>query len=130
MVALLSQEWLDLQRELEADLPARPGASARVQQLVTGGPDGDVAYVQELVDGRLVSSTLGAAAEGEVDVTIVQTFPDAVAIATGALDVHAAYMQGRVKVLGDMGALMRVLPVTQSPELRQAAARLAEQTDR
>jgi hypothetical protein len=127
MVALLSQEWLDLRRQLAGSLPERPGATARIQRVVTGAPEGDVTYVEAFDDGRLVSATLGPAAD-DVDVTITETFPNAVAIAAGELDLHAGYMQGRVKVVGDVGALMAVLPVTQSPEHRAVVEQLAAQT--
>ena len=41
MAAFLSPEWLELQREAAADLPERPGVSATVQHVVTGGPAGN-----------------------------------------------------------------------------------------
>lgn len=128
MVALLSQEWLDLRRELAGALPERPGATARVRHIVSGTPDGEVAYVEVFEDGRLTAATLGL--DGEVDVTITETYSDAVLIGAGELDEHVGFMQGRVKVVGDMGALMAVLPVTQSAEHRAALMQLAEQTDR
>ena len=39
-----------------ADLPARPGTAARVSFVVTGGPDGDVAWRLAVVDGRAVDA--------------------------------------------------------------------------
>jgi putative sterol carrier protein len=129
MVARFSQEWLDQRVELARALPTRPGASARVRQIVTGTPAGEVAYVEVFQDGRLASATFGAGTDDDVDVTVTQTHPDAIAIADGELDVHVAYMQGRVKVVGDMGALMAVLPVTQSSELRAVVGELAALTD-
>lgn len=126
MVAFLSQEWLDRQRELTAGLPERPGASARVQVVVAGGPDGEVAYLQVFDDGRLVECSLTR--DDGADVTLHQTHADAVAIATGELDPSAAFMQGRVKVVGSMGSLMAVLPVLQSHEYATAMADLAAET--
>lgn len=126
MVALLSQEWLDQRAALAADLPVRPGSSARVQHIVTGAPEGQVAYVDVFEDGRL-TSTLGPS--DDVDVTFTETYADAVAIARGELDLNVGFMRGQVKFVGDVGALMRVLPVTQSEEHRAALLRLAEQTD-
>ena len=126
MVALLSQEWLDKRSELAAELPVRPGASARIQVVVTGAPEGQVAYVDVFDDGRL-TSTLGPSED--VDVTFTETYADAVAIARGELDLHVGFMRGQVKFVGDVGALMQVLPVTQSEEHRAAVLRLAELTD-
>jgi predicted lipid carrier protein YhbT len=127
MPAFLSQGWVDLQAALGAELPERPGATARIAVVVTGGPDGEVGYVQNVRDGRVAAVTLGRA--DDVDVTLTQTHADAVAIARGELDANAAFMQGRVKVVGDMGALMAVLPLTQSAEYRSLVSDLAAQTD-
>jgi putative sterol carrier protein len=127
MVALLSQAWLDRRGELGAELPVRPGASARVQHVVTGAPDGQVAYVEVFEDGRLTSVTLGPS--DDVDLTFTETYPDASAIARGELDLHVGFMQGRVKLVGDVGALMAVLPATQSEEHRTAVLTLAGEID-
>jgi len=39
MAKYLTQEWLDLQRELAQEFPERPGATARMQYVVTGAPE-------------------------------------------------------------------------------------------
>jgi putative sterol carrier protein len=127
MAAFLSQEWLDLQHTLAADLPERPGATARLAVVVAGAPDGDVAYVQAIEDGRIVESTLGR--DEAADVTLNETYADAVSIAKGDLDANAAFMQGRVKVVGNMGSLMAVMPLTQSHEYKAVVAELAGQTE-
>jgi hypothetical protein len=127
MVAFLTQEWLDLQRTLAEGLPERPGATARLQVVVTGGPGGEVGYVQAIEDGRLVEGTLGK--DAAADVTLTQAHADAVAIAKGELDANAAYMQGRVKVVGNVGSLMAVMPLTQSAEYQALVADLAAQTE-
>jgi len=44
MAKWLTQEWLDEGRKLAEGQPERPGASARLQYVVTGGPDGDIRY--------------------------------------------------------------------------------------
>ena len=41
MAKYLTQEWLDMGRKLAESQPERPGASARMQYVITGGPDGD-----------------------------------------------------------------------------------------
>ncbi|MFZ6004797.1 MAG: SCP2 sterol-binding domain-containing protein [Actinomycetota bacterium] len=127
MPRFLSPEWLEHQRSLASALPVRPGATARLQVVVTGGPDGDVIYTQVIEDGQLVASTLGP--DDSADVTLTQTYPDAVAIAKGELDANAAFMQGRVKVVGNMGALMAVMPLTQSTDYKDLVAALAADTD-
>lgn len=127
MVAHLSEEWLALQAELGADLPPRPGATARLQFVVAGAPDGEVAYHQRFEDGRLVECALGT--DADADVTLAQTYADAVAVASGDLPLSVAYMQGRVKVVGDVGALLAVMGVLQSAEHRALVAASADRTD-
>lgn len=127
MVAFLSQAWLDVQRSLGATLPPRPGASARVQVVVTGTPDGEVSYVQAIEGGRLVGTVLGR--DDDVDATLTESYADAVAIATCELDASVAFMQGRVKVVGDMGKLMVIMPLLQSPEYKAMLVQLAAQTE-
>lgn len=156
MAAFLSDEWLRSWAELAGQLPVRPGASARVARVVTGGPGGDVRYVEVFGDGRVVevltgdaavaaagsasaagsgSSASGSAAsavgggDGGVDVTLTATHDDAVAVVRGDLDITAAFMQGRIKVVGNMARLLAVLPVTQTASYREALARLAQRTD-
>ena len=53
----LTQEWLDEARELAKDQPERPGASARMQYVVTGGPDGDIKYYWVLENGKLLEAS-------------------------------------------------------------------------
>lgn len=126
-VTHLSQAWLELQREVIGDLPERPGASARVQYVVSGAPEGEVRYTQDIVDGRVAATTLGA--DPEAEVTFTQTYDDSVEIARGALDANAAFMQGRVKVVGDMGKVMALMPLTSTDEYRAALAEVASRTD-
>jgi predicted lipid carrier protein YhbT len=125
-VPYLSQAWLDRQRELGGGLPERPGATATVQHVVSGTPDGEVRYAHAIVDGRLTAATLGN--DPAAEVTLTQTYADAVLIARGELDGNVAFMQGRVKVVGDMGKVMALMPLTDSDEYRDAVAELAAQT--
>jgi predicted lipid carrier protein YhbT len=127
MVPYLSQAWLDRQRALTGALPERPGVTARVQYVVTGAPAGEVHYAQTVVDGRVTAATLGDDADAEV--TLSQVYAVAVDIARGELDPNAAFMQGRVKVVGDMGRVMALMPLTHSDEYRAAQVELAAQTE-
>ena len=127
MAKYLSQEWLDLQKELGQEFPERPGATARMQYVITGTPDGDVSYYQVIEDGKMLESTLGTDADAEF--TLSQAYPDAVSIAKGELDANAAFMQGRIKVTGNMGKLMSLMPLTQSPEYKDILAKVAAQTE-
>lgn len=127
MAKWLSQEWFDEARALAADQPERPGASARMQYEVTGGPDGDIKYYWVLEDGHLRESALGVLADAEV--TLTTTWSDAMAIQKGELDANAAFMQGKVKVAGNMGTVLNLLPLTNTPEYRDLQRRIVAITE-
>ena len=113
----LTQEWLDEQQRLAQSQPERPGASARMQYVVTGGPDGDIKYYWILENGKLLESRLGELSDAEV--TLTSEYDDAIKVQQGELDPNAAFMQGRIKVTGNMAKLMALLPITNSPEYKQ-----------
>ena len=127
MAKYLSQEWLDLQRELAQEFPERPGATARMQYVVTGTPEGDVPYYQVIENGKMVESSLGS--DDQAEFTITQSYDDSVKILNGELDANAAFMQGKMKVSGNMGKLMSLMPLTQSAEYKDIQAKVAEQTE-
>lgn len=128
MVRHLSEDWLALHTKVGGALPQRPGASARLQHVVTGAPDGEVVYSLVLVDGRITDAMLGRD-DDAADCTFLVTHPDSVLVARGELDLHAGFMQGRVKMSGEMGRLMAVLPCTQSDEYHAVLAEVASVTD-
>ena len=127
MPKYLTQEWLDENRELAKDQPERPGASAKMQYALSGGPDGELKYYWVLEDGRLLESQLGEIADP--DFTMSMSYDDSVLIQKGELDVNAAFMQGRVKVAGNMGKLMQLMPLTNSPEYRALQDKVREITE-
>jgi len=123
----LTQEWLDQGRELAKDQPERPGSSAKMQYVVTGGPDGDIKYYWVLENGKLLESQLGEIADP--DFTMTSSWDDSVAIAKGELDANAAFMQGKMKVAGNTGKLMQLLPLTMSPEYKALGEKIREMTE-
>ena len=127
MAKYLSQEWLDQGRELAQEFPERPGASARMQYVVTGGPEGDVKYYQVIDNGKMLESTLGEDPDAEFTLTL--SYADSVAVQKGELDANAAFMQGRMKVTGNMGKLMSLMPLTQSPEYKAINEKIKDQTE-
>lgn len=133
VVTFLSEEWAEHCRELFADLPARPGATARVAHVVTGAPQGDVVVGLVVDDGRVASAAIGPLAAADTgpdtaDLTITTTYADARLLAAGDLDPSVAVMRGRAKVAGDVGKLLAVLPLTRTPQYRAALAALHERT--
>lgn len=125
-VPFLSDAWLELQRTLGAALPQRPGATARVQHVISGTPQGEVRYVVTTEDGRTTACTRGA--DDTTDVTLTLTHADAVAVQRGELDATELFMQGRMKMAGDMGKVLALMPVVRSAEHRDLLARSCEQT--
>jgi hypothetical protein len=124
-VELLSEDWVALQRKLGAALPARPGASARVQYTVTGAP-GEVVYWLAWEDGRVVDGGLGPDPAADVMLTAPRAL--AAELAAGRVEPSVAFMQGRMKTSGDQAALLRVLAVTATPEFEAAVLASAERT--
>lgn len=127
MTKYLTQEWLDETRALATSQPERPGSSARMQYVVTGGPDGEIKYFWRLEDGRLVESALGEI--DEADFTMTLSYDDSVKVQQGELDANAAFMQGRMKVAGNMGKLMQLMPLTNSPEYKALQEEIRQITD-
>ena len=123
----LTQEWLDETRKMAESQPERPGASAKMQYVVTGGPDGEVKYFWILENGKLLDSQLGDLDEAEV--TMTQTYDDAKKIQKGELDANAAFMQGRIKVAGNMAKLMALMPLTNAPEYKELQKQIQEITE-
>ena len=117
MARYLTQEWLDEARKLAQDQPERPGASATMQFVVTGGPEGDIKYYWKLHDGVLAEASLGELPDAEI--TLTSAYQDSVAVQKGELDANAAFMQGKTKVTGNMAKLMSLLPLTNAPEYKQ-----------
>ena len=127
MAKYLSQDWLDAARAMGADAPERPGASCRLNCVVSGGPSGEVSAYWVVHNGRVSDSQLGALDDAEV--TVTATWQDAVRIAQGELDVNAAFMQGKVKASGNMAKLMALLPLTATPECRDLQQRVQAVTE-
>ena len=68
--------------------------SLRMQQVVTGGPDGDAAYHVVIDDGtvRVVSGEAG-----DATVTFMQNWETATAIGRGELSAQGAFMTGLIR---------------------------------
>jgi putative sterol carrier protein len=111
-VRFLSPAWLAALDDAVSASPAVAAATAgvrlRLLQVVTGGPDGDVAYVVSVgADGVRVAS---AGPDAVADVTMASTWDTAVAIATGALAPNDAFTTGHLVVRGDIDALRAGAP--------------------
>jgi len=127
MAKYMTQEWLDEARKLAEGQPERPGASAKMQYVLTGGPEGGGKYYWVLENGKLLESKLGELPD--VDFTMTLSYDDSVKVQKGELDANAAFMQGRMKVTGNMGKLMQLMPLTNSPEYKTLQEDIANITE-
>jgi putative sterol carrier protein len=103
----LSREWIDeLDRAASASADLREqltGVTLVVEHQVTGGPDGDVAYVTRIDDGRV---RVRAGSSPEPDVVLVADYDTASALARGELNAQRAFAAGRLKVRGRIDRLV------------------------
>jgi hypothetical protein len=133
MITFLSQEWLDHLRTVSADLPRPPvgsRTSGTIRQVVRDGPQGVVTCVMHVAEGSIAEATLGdTVAADAADLNFTVSYEDAVRVARGEVSVGAAYMQGNLKVEGDMGMLFDLLPCTHRQEFQDFIGKVASETD-
>ena len=125
MEDLLTPAWLDeLGAALVAAEPVESPGRIALGQVVTGAPDGDVAYTLLFGGGQPASLVHGV--EGAV-VTVVEPYETATDIASGT-PAAGVLANGKVKVRGDV----RVLLDSQEAlaDLAEAVARARLATNR
>jgi putative sterol carrier protein len=97
----LSNEWFDQLGAVTGDPAA--AADLVLEHLVTGGPDGNVDYHVRVAGG---AATIFRGPAADPDVTFAEDYDTAAAIAGGRLSAPAALLAGRIRVGGDMAALI------------------------
>ena len=107
MPAYLSPAWLSALQDAADSSPnlrdATTGMHLVVQQVVTGGPDGDVAYHVVVDDGN---TSVRAGRADDPTITFTQDRDTARAVSRGELSAQGAFMAGRIRVRGDLPALV------------------------
>ena len=107
MASFLSDEWLDQLAAAAQDdeelQTATTGVSLTVQQVVTGGAEGDVAWYVRLADGKV---EIGPG-RTDADVMITESHETATAVSLGDLSPAEAFASGRLKLGGRVGLLVR-----------------------
>lgn len=103
MVTYLSDEWMQqAAAALEsAEVPA--DAEMVVQYEVSGGGNGKVRYVLDVSGG---TATIVPGKRADAPVTFTLDYDTAVAVVTGELSAQVAFMQGRMKLAGDVRVLI------------------------
>lgn len=109
-VKFLTEEWAQAMTDaLNSSDDFRKAAAshqAKLQQVVTDVPDGgEVKYYFKLEDGSC-EVALGELADAEA--TISQTYEIAAAINKQELNAQNAFMQGKLKIQGNMMKLMQL----------------------
>ena len=109
-VKFLSEEWAnEVTSRLNASddfKKAASGQTAKLQQVVTDAPDGgEVKYYFKLEDGNAEVS-LGELQDAEA--TISQNYETAVGITKQELNAQNAFMQGKLKISGNMMKIMQL----------------------
>ena len=108
-VKFLSDEWLsEVESRLNASdafQAAAKGQAARLQQQISGTPAGDVGYGFVLDGGKV------QLAKGEIEnpeATISQDYATAVSVAKQEITGQQAFMQGKLKVSGNLMKIMQL----------------------
>ncbi|HJR45259.1 MAG TPA: SCP2 sterol-binding domain-containing protein [Actinomycetota bacterium] len=109
-VKFLSEEWAstmtDALNSSEDFKKAATGQQVKLQQVVTDTPDGGETKYYFNLDGGTAEIGLGEATDAEA--TITQNYETAVAIVKQELNAQNAFMQGKLKVTGNMMKLMQL----------------------
>lgn len=128
VVRYLSLDWIDaLSAAVSASDSLQELATTveiGITQVVTDGPEGDVAYHLQVGGG---TAAFGAGAAEPEDLRFVQDWETAVAVATGAMSAQDAFVTGSISLSGDSQKLIASEPVFR--ELDAVFANVREQTD-
>ncbi len=104
MAGYLSDEWFAQLGAREGPAGGAPtGKVLVIQHVVTDSPLGDIAYYVGVAN-HAVAIVRGRAEHA--DVTFSEDYATAAAIAGGGLSAPAALLAGRIRVAGDMAALI------------------------
>lgn len=128
MSAYLSAAWIDDGPcDPAAEALAASGGTGTVARIVTGAPDGEARFTARVADGA-VAYEPGVA--DEVDLSLTDTYANALDVLTGAADPNALFMRGRTKVAGSTRVLLDLLAATRTERYSQVRDALAADVDR
>jgi putative sterol carrier protein len=108
-VKFLSEDWAqEVTNALNSSDEFQNAASNQVvklQQVVTDAPDGEVKYFFTLEGGK---AQVGVGEISDAEATLTQNYETAVAITKQELNAQNAFMQGKLKISGNMMKLMQL----------------------
>ncbi|MDQ4095725.1 MAG: SCP2 sterol-binding domain-containing protein [Actinomycetota bacterium] len=109
-VKFLSEEWAQAMTQALNDSEefksAASNQQAKLQQVVTDTPDGGEGKYYFVLDNGSAQVSLGELSDAEA--TISQNYETAVAITKSELNAQQAFMQGKLKISGNMMKLMQL----------------------
>jgi len=109
-VKYLTDEWASAVTEAlnssDDFKTAASNQSVKLQQVVTDTPDGNEAKYYFKIDGGQAEVGLGDLPEAEA--TLTQNYETSVAILKEELNAQNAFMQGKLKIQGNMMKLMQL----------------------
>ena len=109
-VKFLTEEWASTMTEkLNASddfKKAASGQQVKLQQVVTDTPDGGEGKYFFTIEGDTAQVGLGEVQDAEA--TLTQSYETAVAINKQELNAQNAFMQGKLKISGNMMKLMQL----------------------
>ena len=109
-VKFLSDDWATTMTEAlnssDEFKQAASGQQVKLQQVVTDTPDGgESKYYFQIDDGK---AQIGLGEMADAEATITQNYETAVAIVKQELNAQNAFMQGKLKISGNMMKLMQL----------------------
>jgi putative sterol carrier protein len=108
-VKFLTEEWAtamtDALNSSDEFKSAASGQQTKLQQVVTDAPDGEAKYYFVLEGG---SADVSLGELSDADATITQNYETAAAINKSELNAQQAFMQGKLKISGNMMKLMQL----------------------
>ena len=104
MARFLSPEWVADVARAASGVEVPDGEPFTIQQVVVNGDEGDVRWALRVAGGRVA---VEAGAVADPDVTLTTDRSTAIEVARGQLAVTDAFMAGRLRIAGDLRALLR-----------------------
>jgi putative sterol carrier protein len=108
-VKFLTEEWAKTMTEAlnssDEFKSAASGQETKLQQVITDAPEGEAKYYFTLSDG---SAEVSLGELSDADATITQNYETGVAIQKQELNAQQAFMQGKLKISGNMMKLMQL----------------------
>ena len=110
MVVFLSDAWIEELNNAASGLRSDPETRVTIEQIVTG-PDGhELRWHLALADGQVAVSAGTSDGGSGPRVAFISDYETARAIAAGEVSAQRAFLDGRLRLDGDIDALLRSRP--------------------